>query len=164
MVQSHSKIYVPEGSDFVWGFEYVLQVPSYIPIWTWLWIYKKWKKSLDFKWSLFPWFWMSTLKTYLGMRKPNWQSSSNQSGLTTQIRTHPRATQQGHVKCKCHIPLSSGPDTGSNSRGRRIKNITIGNFIPLILKNFLKAVNKLLLVWGRFHKSWAHGANKEIAL
>ena len=42
----------------------------------------------------------------LGMRKPNWQSYSNQSGLTTQIRTHPRATQQARVKCRCHVTIA----------------------------------------------------------
>ena len=46
---------------------------------------------------------------YLGMRKPNWQSSSNQSGLTTQIRTRPRATQQGRIKCRHHVTVPAVP-------------------------------------------------------
>ena len=29
----------------------------------------------------------------------------NQSGYTTQIRTHPRATEQGRVKCRCHVTV-----------------------------------------------------------
>ena len=33
----------------------------------------------------------------------------NQSGLTTQIRTRPRATQQGHVKCRHHITFPAVP-------------------------------------------------------
>ena len=47
--------------------------------------------------------------THLGMKKPNWQSSSTQSGLTTQIRTHPRATQQGRVKCRRHLTVPAVP-------------------------------------------------------
>ena len=33
----------------------------------------------------------------------------NQSGLTTQIRTCPRATQQGHVKCRRHVTIPASP-------------------------------------------------------
>ena len=45
----------------------------------------------------------------MGMRKPNLQSSSNQSGLKTQIRTHPRLSQQVCVKCMRHITVSAVP-------------------------------------------------------
>ena len=38
-----------------------------------------------------------------------WQNSSNQSGHTTQIRTHPIATQQGHIKCRNHVTISAVP-------------------------------------------------------
>ena len=46
---------------------------------------------------------------YLGMKKPNWQSSSTQSGLTNQIRTRPRATKQGLIKCRCHFTIPAVP-------------------------------------------------------
>ena len=36
-------------------------------------------------------------------------SSSKQSGLTTQIRTFPRATQQGRFKCRCHVTVPAVP-------------------------------------------------------
>ena len=38
-----------------------------------------------------------------------WFNSSKQSGLTTQMRNHPRATQQGRVKCRCHITVPAVP-------------------------------------------------------
>ena len=50
-----------------------------------------------------------SIELYLGMRKPNWLSSSNQSGLMTQIRIHPRATQQSRVKCRCHGTVPAVP-------------------------------------------------------
>ena len=34
-------------------------------------------------------------------------SSSNQSGLTTQISTHSRAIQQGRVKCRRHVTVTA---------------------------------------------------------
>ena len=37
------------------------------------------------------------------------KSSSNQSGLTTQIRTHPRATQKGRIKCRHHVTIPAVP-------------------------------------------------------
>ena len=48
----------------------------------------------------------------LGMRKPNWQSSSNQSGHMTQIRTRTRATLQGRVKYRCHVTVTAIPEEG----------------------------------------------------
>ena len=53
----------------------------------------------------------------LGWSNPAWGIiySSNQSGLTTRIRTHPKATQQGWVKCRHHVT-----NTGSNSGGGQI--------------------------------------------
>ena len=36
-------------------------------------------------------------------------SSSNQSGLTTQISTRPRATQQGRVKCMRYVTVPAVP-------------------------------------------------------
>ena len=36
-------------------------------------------------------------------------NSSNQSGLTTQITTRPRATQQTRIKCRCHITIPAVP-------------------------------------------------------
>ena len=41
----------------------------------------------------------------------------------TQISTRPRATQQGRVKYRRHITVPGGPNTVSNSGGRRIKKI-----------------------------------------
>ena len=46
---------------------------------------------------------------YLAMSKPNLKSSSNQSRLMTQIRTCPRATQQGRIKCRCHVTVPVVP-------------------------------------------------------
>ena len=38
-------------------------------------------------------------------RLPQTVSSSNQSRHTTQIRTHPRAKQQGCIKCRCQVTV-----------------------------------------------------------
>ena len=35
--------------------------------------------------------------------------ASNQSVLTTQITTRPRATQQGRINCRPHIPVPAVP-------------------------------------------------------
>ena len=47
-----------------------------------------------------------TFGKYIGFTR---YSSSNQSGLTTQFRTHPRATQQGHVKCRRYVTVPAVP-------------------------------------------------------
>ena len=68
----------------------------------------------------------NTVGLGLGMKKHNWKSSSNQSRLMTKIRTRPRATQQGCLKCRGSRQRSSGPNTGSNFRERGIiKNKTL---------------------------------------
>ena len=51
-------------------------------------------------------------------------SSSTQSGLTTQIRTRPRATQQGCVNCRRHVTVPAvltHEAIPEDSRGGRIK-------------------------------------------
>ena len=65
---------------------------------------------------------LSPLELYLGMRKPNWQSSSNQSGLMTQIRTRPIATQQGRIKCRHHITVPTVPTQEAQFRRKAEKN------------------------------------------
>ena len=82
---------------------------------------------------------------YLGMKNPNWQSSSIQSGLTTQIRTRPRATHQGHIKCRGHITIPAVPTQEAiPEEGRYKKKIEL-----LFETNFVTYLTPLLREWVR---------------
>ena len=49
---------------------------------------------------------------------------TSQSGLTTQIRTCPRAAQQGRLKCRCHVNVPAVPTQQSiQEEGRSLKQI-----------------------------------------
>ena len=57
-------------------------------------------------------------------------SSSNQSGLTTQIRTHPRPIQQGSVKCRCHVTVPAVPTQEAiPEEGRILKKPSLLDFV-----------------------------------
>ena len=69
---------------------------------------------LVYTYSLFMVF--SNIMLYLGMRKPNWQSSSNLSN----VRPRSEPTLEPYSRAASSVGVmycSSGPNTGSSSRG-----------------------------------------------
>ena len=84
------------------------------------------------------------------------KSSSNQSAQKTQIRTCPRATQQGRIKCRYHVTIPVVPTLEAilnSGRGWIVKKIT--NNCTLLVKLKVKNTHKHSSYRWKIEWEWA---------